>query len=67
LRARRGRRPDSAAGIRTAAGHRRAMFVCADNAVGNVDHRSNGSRPVWYFTNGAGADVVCSELFGDDC
>ena len=43
------------------------MFVCADNAVGNVDHRSNGSRPVWYFTNGAGADVVCSELFGDDC
>jgi len=37
------------------------------NAVGNVDYRSNGSRPVWYFAIGAGFDVVFSEMFGDDC
>jgi len=37
------------------------------NAVGNVDYRSNGSRPVWYFDIGFGTDVVFSEMFGDDC
>jgi serine/threonine protein kinase len=37
------------------------------NAVGNVDYRSNGSRPVWYFDIGAGFDVAFSEMFGDDC
>ena len=37
------------------------------NAVGNVDYRSNGSRPVWYFAIGSGFDVAFSEIFGDDC
>ncbi|MGH9883951.1 MAG: serine/threonine-protein kinase, partial [bacterium] len=37
------------------------------NAVGNVDYRSNGSRPVWYFAIGAGFDVAFSEMFSDDC
>jgi len=37
------------------------------NAVGNVDYRSNGSRPVWYFAIGSGFDVAFSEMFGDDC
>jgi hypothetical protein len=37
------------------------------NAVGNVDYRSNGSKPVWYFDIGSGFDVVFSEMFGDDC
>jgi serine/threonine protein kinase len=37
------------------------------NAVGNVDYRSNGSRPVWYFAIGAGFDVAFSEMFNDDC
>jgi serine/threonine protein kinase len=37
------------------------------NAVGNVDYRSNGGRPVWYFAIGAGFDVAFSELFADDC
>jgi serine/threonine protein kinase len=37
------------------------------NAVGNVDYRSNGSRPVWYFAIGAGFDVAFSDMFGDDC
>ncbi|MBC7974503.1 MAG: hypothetical protein H7138_05910, partial [Myxococcales bacterium] len=37
------------------------------NAVGNVDYRSNGSRPVWYFAIGAGFDVVFSQMFPDDC
>ncbi|HEU4728916.1 MAG TPA: serine/threonine-protein kinase [Kofleriaceae bacterium] len=37
------------------------------NAVGNVDYRSSGSRPVWYFEIGAGFDVAFSEMFGDDC
>ena len=37
------------------------------NAVGNVDYRSNGSRPVWYFDIGSGFDVAFSEMFGDDC
>ena len=39
----------------------------SQNAVGNVDYRSSGSRPVWYFAIGAGFDVVFSETFGDDC
>jgi hypothetical protein len=39
----------------------------SDNAVGNVDYRSNGSRPVWYFAIGSGFDVVFSQMFGDDC
>jgi hypothetical protein len=37
------------------------------NAVGNVDYRSNGSRPVWYFDIGSGFDVAFSEMFADDC
>jgi serine/threonine-protein kinase len=37
------------------------------NAVGNVDYRANGSRPVWYFAIGAGFDVAFSETFSDDC
>jgi serine/threonine-protein kinase len=37
------------------------------NAVGNVDYRSNGSRPVWYFAIGAGFDVAFSEIYNDDC
>jgi len=37
------------------------------NAVGNVDYRSNGSRPTWYFDIGSGFDVVFSQMFGDDC
>jgi hypothetical protein len=36
-------------------------------AGAEVDYRSNGSRPVWYVAIGAGADVVFSEMFGDDC
>ncbi len=39
----------------------------SQNAVGNVDYRSNGSRPVWYFAIGAGFDVVFSQTFPDDC
>jgi serine/threonine protein kinase len=39
----------------------------SQNAVGNVDYRSNGSRPVWYFAIGSGFDVVFSQTFGDDC
>ncbi|HZJ65803.1 MAG TPA: serine/threonine-protein kinase [Kofleriaceae bacterium] len=39
----------------------------SQNAVGNVDYRSNGSRPVWYFAIGSGTDTVFSEMFGDDC
>jgi len=39
----------------------------ARHAVGNVDYRSNGARPVWYFAIGAGFDVAFSETFGDDC
>ena len=39
----------------------------SQNAVGNVDYRSNGSRPVWYFAIGAGFDVHYSEMFGDEC
>jgi serine/threonine-protein kinase len=39
----------------------------SQNAVGNVDYRSNGSRPVWYFAIGAGFDVAFSDMFGDDC
>jgi len=39
----------------------------SQNAVGNVDYRSNGSRPVWYFAIGAGFDVVFSQTFNDDC
>jgi serine/threonine protein kinase len=37
------------------------------NAVGNVDYRSNGSKPVWYFAIGSGFDVAFSGVFGDDC
>ncbi|HWJ54760.1 MAG TPA: serine/threonine-protein kinase [Vicinamibacterales bacterium] len=37
------------------------------NAVGNVGYRSSGSRPVWYFGIGFGADRAFSEMFGDDC
>jgi hypothetical protein len=39
----------------------------SQNAVGNVDYRSNGSRPVWYFAIGSGFDVVFSQTFSDDC
>ena len=39
----------------------------AHNAVGNVGYRSSGSRPVWYFDIGFGADKSFSEMFGDDC
>ncbi|HEY6180482.1 MAG TPA: hypothetical protein VIX73_38835, partial [Kofleriaceae bacterium] len=39
----------------------------SQNAVGNVDYRSNGSKPVWYFDIGAGFDKVFSQMFGDDC
>jgi serine/threonine protein kinase len=39
----------------------------SQNAVGNVDYRSNGSRAVWYFAIGAGFDTVFSQTFSDDC
>jgi serine/threonine-protein kinase len=39
----------------------------SQNAVGNVDYRSNGARPVWYFAIGAGFDVAFSQTFDDGC
>jgi serine/threonine protein kinase len=39
----------------------------SQNAVGNIDYRSNGSRIVWYFDIGAGFDKVFSAMLGDDC
>ena len=37
------------------------------NAVGDVDYRTSGSRPVWYFAIGSGSDKLFSDTFGDDC
>jgi hypothetical protein len=54
----------SAAGVWRKAIQRKAP---SQNAVGNVDYRSSGSRPVWYFAIGSGFDVVFSQMFGDDC
>jgi hypothetical protein len=39
----------------------------AQHVVGNVDYRSNGSKPVWYFDIGSGFDVAFSQMFSDDC
>jgi hypothetical protein len=39
----------------------------SQNVVGNVDYRSNGTKPVWYFDIGFGFDVAFSQIISDDC